>query len=28
MTAPNFGSFVTVADTATMELDLKFTRTA
>jgi polyisoprenoid-binding protein YceI len=28
MTAPNFGNFVTVADTATMELDLKFTRTA
>lgn len=25
MTAPNFGDFVTVADTATMELDLKFT---
>ncbi len=28
MTAPNFGNFVTVADTATMELDLKFTKAA
>jgi polyisoprenoid-binding protein YceI len=26
MTAPNFGSFVTVDGTATMELDLKFSR--
>jgi polyisoprenoid-binding protein YceI len=28
MTAPNFGSFVTVDGTATMELDLKFLRAA
>ncbi|HEY2704030.1 MAG TPA: YceI family protein [Candidatus Dormibacteraeota bacterium] len=28
MSAPNFGNFVTVADTATMEMDLKFTRAA
>jgi hypothetical protein len=26
MTAPNYGNFVTVADTATMELSLHFTK--